>query len=391
MFDFWVLLGIALVTIILFFWVFMEKNPMDKFYYGLIVLCIFIYSGAGGAIVDVDKDYKYYYFIYMLVLSFSILATKFFLGKKPSINSVKLDSFIEKYADWVIYLYIFLTFLDLCYPDFLLDRLINPPLPDVLSQLEGRFQDIENKSTFTIINYYLRELLTPFYFFCLYKYRADFKRLLIYIGVILYLIYCRDSYIGRGTLLVYGVLYFVVIYTYNPKYRKRLFLLLLVLLPSLAIFFVSYSRIRIGGEVGNIVWGEAFEILLYQETSFPEHFNFYKNISSNLIGPYLTWLVTLPFPGFFKSDVFAFNSFFSEQILGVDSSKQGFYILLPSVVGEAYFIFGKNLFWIHGIIYGVLISSVRSFLRRNDTFIFLSVYIALILGYYISRGGTFSG
>jgi hypothetical protein len=387
-------IGIILGTLLVFSWIFfLRKHWENKIAYLIIVSFILLYSGIGGSLKQVSKEYVIYYFIYIFILSFSLYLFKGKDKKTHYVDSNKLNGFIERYAQHIILLYIFLHILDLCVPSFVLYRIFNPPSPDVIAALKESLQHLKQTNFIASTNYYILQLLTPFYLVCLYKYRHKIIWFLSFIFIVLYLIYCRDGYIGRGTILLYLILCLYISLKYNPKLRKWVIITCILLTPTLIIFFVNYSRLRLGAEATTIGFGDAFELLLYQETSLPSFFEKYKNSSGELFTSYLHWLISLPLPGFlkFSDSDWAFNAILSEKVLAIPRTANDFSIVLSGVVGESIFIFGKYFFWLHAIIYGLIISKSFSFLEKYDCLTFLYIYTALILGYYIARGGTVSG
>ena len=161
--------------------------------------------------------------------------------------------------------------------------------------------------------------------------------------------------------------------------------------PFLFICLVNYASIRIGGDTQNISFFQATEMLFLGESNYPLWFNdiHMKNDSWQDIRDYVYWLVTLPLPvspGLSGFDV-GTNYKISEYLLGIPRGKEGFYVLLPGLVGEAYYIFGK-LFWIHGFIYGSIIGVTYNYLRKKECFLPLGLFVSMTLGYACARGGT---
>jgi hypothetical protein len=398
MFNWFQVSCVVVSTFLIFSWIFLNrKNWMwqDKAFYLIIVLFILIYCGIGCALVEVPANYPYYYFIYIFFLSISIYLFGGKSNKKGHQEKNILNEFIDRFGKYIILVYIFLFIIELCFPTFILFRIFNPPSAD-LNTLWAKIMNENNRYYNTVLSsviYILKQFLFPFYLFSLYKYRYKILKLFICIFIVLYLDYCKNAYIARNIIGCYGIVFCYILYNFNPKTRKILHTVLIIVFPSVIVFFVNYTKIRIGAVVENISFEDAFNILLYKEGSLPVNFNVCVNNSSELWTDYLHWMITLPLPGFMKSiDAdFAFNYILSEEILDTFRTSNNFYVILVGNVGESVFLFGKYFFWIHAIIYGFIISKVFYFLRKYNCFSAIFIYMAVHFGMVISRAGTVSG
>lgn len=394
MFDTYRLILIIIVTLIPFFWVFKLKDFNSKIYFGLFLLAFFIYSGIGGSLKDVDDNYFIYYVIYTIFISIGL-----YIGKGSNrlkgdnrISDNKLTKLIDKYGTTIILFFLILKLSTLIYPQFLLYRLIDPPAPDLSSVFAERFETQES-TFFESISYYLLSLLSPFFFLSLYKFRYKPWKLFSLLIIIPYIDYCRVGYIGRGNMLQYLFVIVVSIYFYKPVLRKMIIILLLIFLPTLIIFMVNYTQIRIGGTASVDNTLEALEALIYSESNYPLWFStiYHEPFDpSNLIA-YVKWLLTLPIPGFLKGDIGLRGDEIAGLLLGIESGQRGFYIVLPGLVGESVFYFGKYFFWIHSLLVGLLVGYTFRILNKYHQMNILLFYSTFVLTYFINRGGTGSG
>ncbi len=394
MFDTNRLLLIILVTILPFVWIFKLKDFNSRLFFGLFLVAFFTYSGLGGSLGDIDKHYFIYYFVYTICISFGL-----FLGKGRITNignsvltNYSLSKLISKYGTTIIVVFLILNLTTLIYPNFLLYRLIVPPAPDLSSFFSERFGT--NESTFVeSVIYYMLSILAPFFFLSLYKYRNKAFVLTFLLLSIPYIEYCKNGYIGRKDIILYLIILIATLYKFNPKLRKALIISLTIFFPTLIIFMVNYTQIRIGGTASVDNSFKALETLTYSESYYPLWFSTIYNepFDPNNLFAYLKWLFSLPLPGFLKGDAGLRGDELAGLLLDVDPGQRGFYIVLPGLVGESVYYFGKYFFWIHSFIVGLLIGYTFRVLNRHREMSVLLFNATFILSYFINRGGTGSG
>lgn len=374
-----------ILTILPFLWVF--KRPIrEKLYILPFVVFFFIYSGAGVAWEQCEKIYLIYYFIWMscFALTLNVIMKKG--GKLPTEGVVsKNHNFILKRASIFIFLFFSIKILSLASAGKL-HNLISPPTLDIYSALEGGGD--EGKG----LLYYLENIVFIFYFVSLYKYRYNVGKLFGLLFFPFYIEYANSGYVARSTIMAYLIIYFVAIYFYNPNLRRKISFSITIGLPFLVAFLAFYTYFRRGAEV-DVSTSDAITLLAYQETSYPIHFlQIQKQPENlNLLEDYFQWLTTLPFPGFMKdtSKDYFFNAIFTERLYGIIRGTQGFYILLPGIVNEGLFIFGKWLFPLHAIILAFFVGFAYRIVRYREEFL-LFLYISLFLSSLFARAGTVS-
>lgn len=385
LFDWGRLLILMISTIIVFRKYLIRKDLFSRFFYVLIFSTFFLYTGVGGAIDGVTLNYVFYYIIYILAV---YIGLRLSIKNKPIIGTLCVEGFINNYAKIIICLYVSFTCIDLFIPENRLINLISPPAPDLRSVFYQRF---ETPSTVDSIIEFIKNLLLPFFYLSLYSFRYKPWKMVILLFFVMYVTYCSSGYIGRGVIILNLISIFSLLYFWKPRFRKILVITTCIIIPFLFFFFVAYASIRIGGEVGNLSLMTVFEQLFLDETSYPLHFDTIYNRDYQLVdaADYLYWLLTLPSPislNFFDFD-FVLNFKISELLLGISRGEDGFFVLLPGMLGEAYFIF-NDFFWLHGLLYGSLIGFTYSCIRNREAFYPLGIYLALMLGYYCVRGGT---
>lgn len=379
------------VTCMSFAWVFRLKYMKDKLFFIFIAIFIYIYCGLGGCLKDANLTYLRYYYIYIIVLGVTIRWSNIGI-KFTQADDVKFSSYLERNAKFILYFYFFISILTLVFPEIILYRLISPPSPDVFANLNGKFENKNTDALSSIIDL-VKNFLTPFFYWALYKYRDNISIIALLMAFDLYISYCHDSYIGRHHILVALLIIFLFKYSKLSKKKKILFVIVIMTsIPLLAYGFYQYSYLRLGAGVEIVSIDLAMELLFGQEITYPLLFDSYKNFyDSNLILNYFEWITFLPLPGFLKFGMGSIPSYrFTEVVTGLSPGDSGWYILLPGIVGEAYFFFGPVLFFLHAILLGIVIKAVYRSFCTSPSLIFVYFFYGVTLSFQLSRGGTLS-
>lgn len=387
MFNVFILLIILICTYFLFKRYLHHRDLFSRIFFSVIIFSILLYSGIGASLKEVNFNYIYYYFIYIVFVYFGV---KLSSGRRSSIKIIYVKNFISNYAKIIICCFVIFNCVALVYPENKLLNLIHPPSPDLKEVFGQRFIS-ENKPLLSLIITFLLNFLQPFFYLSLYYYRDKWWKVGVLLVVLMYVSYCVTGYIGRGAILLNLFIFVSLLYLWYPKYRKNIIIGIVGISPFLLMFFVYYASIRIGGDGEILSMGKVFESLLLAESSYPLHFNvlYGREYFIQDAIDYCYWLISLPFPVSLNWGIFDFgvNYKISELLLGTSRGSSNFYVLLPGMVGEAYFIF-RNFFWLHGLLYGIIIGFTYSVVKTKKVFYPLGMYLAFILGYYCARGGT---
>ena len=378
-------------TILPFLWVFRLKRLGAWIYFSLIIVFLYFYNGLGGCIPKVSITYLLSYIIYMCMLSIVIKKSK--LGFNfTAADDLVFTLYIKRKAKKIIYLYFFVSLLTLVFPNFILFRLVSPPSPDVYAALEANWSENDGGAIAQII-YLVKLFLYPFFFWALSKYRRKISKISLLMALDLYISYCHDSYISRYHIFV-AILVIGFAYLSNASKIKRLvtFSISIIAAPTLAYFFYQYTFLRHGVDAVNISTSDAMLLLLESETGYPSLYSLYEGFfEPGLIWDYVVWILLLPFPGFMK---FGFGKFptyyFTEIVTGMNPGDSGYAIILPGLVGEALFVFGPILFFLHAVILGLLIKGVYNTFKNCSSLIYVFYYYAVVFSFKLARGGTFS-
>lgn len=396
MFDVETLLICIIGTVIIFFWLFKYKEKKARIFFLFFVLMYLIYSGIGASLPGVSPEYISYYFIFSFCISIGVFCSlKCIKNNNKTIKKSWCDFlsyFINKYGNGVFVIYFILLLFPLIYPEFKLPNLIHPPAPDVISMLREKFNSDEGSILITIVKT-LKSIIYPFYLLCLYRLRLHILKLCIAVIFPYYIMYCDSGYLGRGSMLEAFLLIIAFVYFERPKFRKAVLICGVTIIPVLLVFFVQYSKIRIGVAAGDISSMDALALLIEQESGYPEHFStILKHDNGKYLYEFIIWLLTMPLPGFFRGGMDVhFAAIFSEDMLGISRHSSGFYILLPGVVGESVFLLGKYMFWISGLIYGILMGTTYRLFTRYPQLIGILIFAALDFGYVTNRAGLYAG
>lgn len=392
-FDTFRILIVIAITIFGYIIAIKKLSNLECLFLAFTYAFILLYSGIGGGIVEANPSYTAYYVIYILVLSITLRKASFYTNFGTSRKEKSLLSIIKKHSTKIIVLFFGLKIFDLVYPEFKIMNLISPPPPSLEDHdFEAAGLNYAGGVISSLV-YFLSSLVLPLFYLALYKYKNDYLRIVILLVSGLYLTYCSSGYIGRGSMLQCGIICLLSIY-YNlsSAKRKMLVISLVVALPFVAFGMYNYSLARIGTIGDNITPLDAVQLLFSQEIGYPLHYDSYINKGGNYISDYLEWLVLQPLPGFLKfgHGNFMLTKEFSMQILGLDASQYGFFILLPGLLGEGLFVFGPFLFVMHAIMLGILLKYCIRTLTSSPTLVFYCYYSIVEFSFILSRGGTVS-
>ena len=391
---YWLRFFLALLfTFLPFMWLRKEASWLTKFYFIGIICLIFVYSGVGAGWEDTPSEYLVLYCVYMVVLGLTCKITVY--GKKKSFNrrenvsSNGLESFISRYGGIFIFMYIFIPFLQLLLQGNILN-IVHPPSMSLQDAVEGRYET--SRSFLESVFWYLSQLILPFYVVCLYKYRNNIAKLAFALLIPLYFVYASSGYLSRSGILPFLIIIYIAFYIKYPKYRKRMILYTVIGMPLFLFGLSWFTFARLGREI-DVSFSDALALLARQETYYPSQYEEYQNwpFDGHLMLSYLDWLVKLPLPGFLKSTSFdqAFNVIFTEKMTGGSRLDSNFSVMLPGLVGEGIFIFGRYFFWVHAIIVGWALSMAFK-LAHHKQELFLVLYMTFYCGISIARGGSVS-
>ena len=363
----------------------------DKTYKLIIIglgISVFIYSGIGISYEEINNLYYFAYQIYLICIFLAFyLTVKGANYKKKKINITIGKRIINKQILLVLSIVYFITKLSyLLFPTFRLQNLIIPPTLNVygVGVLKNQFESSPVLSIASLIGV----LTLPFFFILLSNMLKSGKRYTVLLLILFwgYLDYAIYEYVSRSDILtIFLFAYLVSQYKDDELKIKHKHIVIslvgiLVIIPLLYLF--GNYRLTHTFEFSNMF--SSYINIFTSETSYPRFYDILYNSDSYYgIGNYLLWLTTLPVPKFFVPiEIQTFNAYFTDLIdvhLG--------YIVLPSILGESFMIFGKHLFWLHGLLLGSILGMAYKVLRRYEFAPIIVLYIG-VLSFSIGRGGS---
>ncbi len=192
--------------------------------------------------------------------------------------------------------------------------------------------------------------------------------------------------------MIYFVICLLAYWYIRPKHRVKLVIYAIFLFALLFVFFNYYSAIRIGAKISNVSLLPSIQAIIEKEISYPMDvgMSLIRSGARTNLGKYFLYIITLPIPKIFigQFDIARINVEISEIISGMSRADSGFYIYLPGLVAESVYIYGKWLFWIHGLFLSSIAALVLRIVETSDDFLFLRLYLLCLFGYNLNRAGV---
>ncbi len=396
--DIQVLLWISAYTLLIFGITFSFLTSRNqKILYTAFVFCFFIYNGYGIAYPSgVYQGFGDMYAVFLAVLSLGYILFLALVRKEVNYAYQGTIGLLRKLfndrlvVNTAIGMYLAVCLFRLCYPEFKLLLLFNPPKPDILAEFSSRFTNPPD--TISKLVQALSHLVFPFYLISVTYYRNNIFVFAFLIAFPYYLLYCAQSYISRSEVI--GVLFilFAMQWYYRPRARKYLVIAAVIILPIVPIMLVKYQEERaVYGQTDlNISTGDALDYLIYSETSFPTFSN--KVIRSDKhidLKRYFIWMVTLPIP---KAIIGSVNPpsagmEMSEILLGTRSGRQGFFALLAGLLTESVYIYGVRCYFLHAVMIALVMALVVRLTENEPLLFVIFITLTLNLSYALNRAG----
>jgi len=210
----------------------------------------------------------------------------------------------------------------------------------------------------------------------------------------LYLDYVYELYIGRGKILLAILVLGIFVWVVRPERRRAMLLMGLLLGPWLVVAFSFYASLRLGVRGGDVTLFGALSEIFQSEFSFliRTGLSLIQSGKTANLASYLAWVVSLPVPAFFKSglDVALINYEISQIVLGSFVGDYGFYVALPGLLAESFYIYGGGYFWLHALMLGAFAGFLSTLLSRNPRMVGVYAYVVGIFFYTLNRGGVSS-
>jgi len=371
------------------------RGVWQRLLLGGIYSGLWLYSGVGATDPEVPGYYLIYYFSFLVAFAcafwiFRVAFVHLSISRGHVITRV-LGS-VDCHPVWpmIIWAYLLLYLIPLIYPEFRLYQLLAPMAPNLTMNWAANWATKEINVFHKLLEY-AQVLLTPFFYIALFRYRRRLGLIALIFVSLLYLQYVDISYISRGTIIIEFATIWLAIWVDRPNNRRALMAIMVALIPVVLAAAYYYSRIRIGGYVGDITSLDAIVRTLEVETSFPHNVGIPVIESGETVDPaaYITWMLTLPIPKLLTGAIEGarINYEISEIVLGLSPGQKGWYVVLPGLVAESVYIYGQYFFWLHAVFIAFLAALVIRLMERTPQLLFLLAYIVVIFAYVLNRGG----
>lgn len=363
------------------------KDYTYRMFYYLMLVGFTIYSGIG--ILTEYESIKQNAYLYMLQFFLFIIA--FFVGAHLVVKyrihyyMKSLDTIASYKCISVIGLIYILTFIYRCvFSDVSLESLLN------IQELFTNYNATDfatrvvrrNDVIYTIVTNQIASVTAPFYFIMLYNNRKKhIKFLILYLFPIL-LELLADGYLSRNKIAVYLV--FIYLYLVQEKIiSMRLAKIVAIIgIPIFLFIFAILANVRLGINKGDGFWTSIRDLVL-SEVGYPQYYDYcvVKGEDISLLN-FLFYIITICIPSQITNiiNISTPNLAYSltEAVTGLGYAQtNNYYILLPSVLGEALMLFGKYFAFLYGAIYGVISTWFLKILKEHRCLKYLMIYYLL--------------
>lgn len=370
------------------------KRSNEKILILFSVISITLYSGIGMSFVDISNKYIFKYIIFLAFFVVSIrIGLRLFNKDNDNIYTNKFDEFCIrniKFFKAMSIVFIFTLLIHLFLPTIRINQLWNPPKPTLINIFE-RSQVANNGIILNLADVF-NIFLKPIFFIYLFILKQKDKYIKIGLWLIIwcYLNYLKIGYMSRNDMIILFI-FITLIYGYDVKNKIRIknkYIIFIGIMVLISIpFLLWYESFRLGANKEMLSFGESLKDLFIKECDYPKYYPYITQTISPI--KYILWLIFLPFPSmiFPWKPTLGINTIFSQLILGIQRGSSGYYVLLPSILGEGFLIYGDRLYWIHAIIVGIIIGIVFSFISRYKYLTFFGLFYAIYI-LTIARGGS---
>jgi hypothetical protein len=394
-----VLFAVSAVTIIIGLILHQRTQPGFERVFLWGFLCgMYIICGFGSAYADIPHSYAVKYLVYVAAAGTGFTAVVGMLRAVGVRTCREIDwrlSRIDSTLASEIGFWFFLVSLafPLIYPTIRLNLLWSPPMPDLQAMFNYGINS--DKSLVERLVGYVTLLCYPVYLWRLHAYAKRPAHLPLAVFGPLYLIYCADSYIGRGSMLMGVALYAMLLGQHRPRARKYLALTLVAAAPLALIGFAEYARVRTGESLERMdtVLDEV-SALVATETGLPLNAAVLVESAQHAnLGDLALWAVTLPVPKVLTGKIVTFEANFdmAEIITNKPQGSATFSVTLPGIVGESIYFGGTSFYWLFAALTGGLFGLLCALCSRSNQLGGVTIYCVLLWAYMFSRAGLAAG
>ena len=367
-----------------------KDNPRIKTKINVFLLMFYLYSGL--------FIYKYDNNVAMS-LSYVLFLFSFYFGfcfVNPNLRGKQHASWVDptikelrQLVTLLAWVYIAVLVLRLIYPDFKVLKLFDVSYVFSLGQRTGLvFQtriDQSNNILLSLANY-ISVLTMPFFYIFLYRKKVSLAKFTIIIVLVLYCDSLASGEWGRG-VLVMPLLYMLFYLIYTGELKKKHLVIFGLIFLALEVIIYNLGVWRSGGNVSSSGVGvvKSLQLLIEQEFNYPRLYNTCIELHDNggHEQSFFLWLFTMPLPSAIISNDYLVSRDLSSYLLGLPYGSAGYYIILPSWLGEALYTFGQYGVWIAGLVVGIITGLFTKSFEKNQTLQFFDIYFTVTLTIYL--------
>lgn len=366
----------------------MFKNYKDiKMMMNLFIVGFSIYSGIGIVLYDIDNEVLY--FIQFILFSIMFIGVSY-LKKDKTTSVLNGMDFVNEHHMLFIYIMSAIYLLTFIYP-LILGRMTFKDLLNIASVFTDYTATpfsvrVARRSNifYTILTNQVRSICMPFFYLLLYQFRKKPSNFIIMFLLPVLLKTVADGYLSRNNMVVY--IAFIFVYLVMEGYlNKRIAIVIAAVSVPIGLSVLNLlASVRTGGsfEFSISTIGENISALADSECSYPKYYNVCASMfdlrkTFNFFIYILLVIVPSQFYSFIGLSVPNLAYSFTEAVLGMSYGARDYYIVLPSVLGEATILFGKFFAWIYGGIYALFVMWFLRVLSRNRSLKYLKLYFML--------------
>lgn len=363
------------------------KDRIYRWFYYLMVIGFTIYSGVG--IFTEAKEIEHNAFVYLIQF---MLFLVFFMFGSIAVRKVRtydympfLDDLTEKKFIYVMAAIYISTYVYCCiFSGVTFAQLIN--IQSLFTNYKATTFAVRvarrNNVLYNVITNQVASISAPFFYIALYNKRKNHRYFLAMYCLPILLAILADGYISRNKIAVHIAfiyIYFCVERIIPKNFAKKI---VLIAIPLMLFLFAVLQNIR-SGNSSEIGFGDSIKDLILSEVEYPKYYDYCVRKSKEintinfLIYIFIVW-VPSQFYHYIGITVPNLAYSFTEAVIGLSYGEtNNYYILLPSVLGEALMLFGKYAAFLYGLIYGVFSTWFLKVLKGHDCLYYLMIYYLL--------------
>lgn len=362
------------------------KDRSHKILVYIFISGFTIYSGIGLSLFEINNSFLYFlqYILFIIIFIFYAIVSSNYFTKTSSIISNDLTRLVVKVPKLVSFfalIYLLTYVFPYIYPNFQIIEVLNIQKL-FLEYSPTKFSDRilrANDSISHLVTSQIRLIAMPFFFIFLYQKRRNIPFFVFLFILPFYLTGVFNGYLSRNVIAT--IIVFLFIYLIKEKFISKAagMIITCIAVPLLLYSFGNIFYIRMGLDFGTAGFVPILIDLVSQETSFVKNFSYASQISDQVnVFEFLLYILTLPIPASIISAMGIYTPVFSylltEQILGMSYGDPGYYVILPSILGEGIIIFNKYFAWVYALILGFFAFGFLRIFKSNELLSYLLVW-----------------